>query len=86
VRHVYHLDLYRLADPEELAYLGVEDCFADEAISLVEWPQQGEGMLPPADVNILLQYQDAGRWLQIQAGTDKGRRIMQSLQAPDLQL
>ncbi len=78
-RRVYHFDLYRLADPEELVYMGAEDCFADEAISLVEWPQQGEGMLPLADINILFQYQDAGRWVQIQAGTDKGQAILHSL-------
>jgi len=84
VRHVYHFDLYRLADPEELAYMGAEDCFAAEAVSLVEWPQQGEGMLPPADINILLQYQDAGRLAQIQAGTDKGRHIMQLLPSSGL--
>ncbi len=79
VRHVYHFDLYRLADPEELAYIGAEDCFSADAISLVEWPQQGEGMLPPADINLLFQYQDTGRWLQIQAGTDKGKTILHSL-------
>ncbi len=83
LRHVYHFDLYRLTDPQELAYMGAEDCFADEAVSLVEWPQQGEGMLPPADINILLQYQDAGRWAQIRAGTDRGRHVMQSLHSSD---
>ena len=84
VRHVYHFDLYRLADPEELAYMGAEDYLAAEAVSLVEWPQRGEGMLPPADVNILLQYQNMGRQVQIQAGTDKGRSIIQSLQLSGL--
>ncbi len=84
VRHVYHFDLYRLADPEELAYMGAEDCFAADAVSLVEWPQQGEGMLPPADINILLQYQDTGRLAQIQVGTDKGQRVMQLLQSSGL--
>ncbi len=84
VRQVYHFDLYRLADPEELAYMGAEDCFAAEAVSLVEWPQQGEGMLPLADINILLRYQDAGREAQIEAGTDRGQRIMQLLQSSGL--
>ena len=79
LRRVYHFDLYRLADPEELAYMGAEDCFADEAISLVEWPQQGEGMLPLADINILFQHQDAGRWVQIQVGTDRGQAILDSM-------
>ena len=79
VRQVYHFDLYRLADPEELAYMGAEDCFADNAVSLVEWPQQGAGMLPPADIDILLQYQDGGRQVEIQAATDRGRQIIKRL-------
>ncbi len=79
VRQIYHFDLYRLADPEELAYLGAEDCFDDDAVSLVEWPQQGEGMLPQADIDILLQYQDSGRQAQLQAGTDRGRQIIKHL-------
>jgi len=79
VRQVYHFDLYRLADPEELAYMGAEDCFADNAVSLVEWPQQGAGMLPPADIDILLQYQNGGRQAHVQAATDQGRQIIKRL-------
>jgi len=82
VRLVYHFDLYRLADPEELAYIGAEDCFAAQAVSLVEWPQQGEGMLPPADIEILLEYKNSSRQVQLLAATDKGRDILQSLQFP----
>lgn len=49
---VLHLDLYRLADPEELDYLGVRD-EADHALFLVEWLSQAHGELA-ADLEIAL--------------------------------
>jgi len=49
---VHHLDLYRLADPEELENLGVRDLVDATAIWLIEWPDRGRGFLPPADWSI----------------------------------
>ncbi|MCW9024678.1 MAG: tRNA (adenosine(37)-N6)-threonylcarbamoyltransferase complex ATPase subunit type 1 TsaE [Gammaproteobacteria bacterium] len=77
--HVYHFDLYRLADPEELAYMGAEDYFAEQAISLVEWPEQGVGMLPQADIELHLEYQPNGRLLNIQAHSGRGQQILEQL-------
>lgn len=43
---VYHFDLYRLNNAEELFELGFEDYLTDEAITLIEWPEKAEALLP----------------------------------------
>jgi len=53
---VYHLDLYRLRGPEELANLGWEDILDAEALVLIEWPEHAGVLLPPDHVPILLQH------------------------------
>ncbi len=80
---VYHFDLYRLADPEELEYLGIRDYFTDEALCLVEWPEKGEGMLPQPDLQIRLSLSGTGRELELTAITQKGQRMVDILNKTD---
>lgn len=54
-RQVYHLDLYRLSDPEELAYLGLRDIDPLRDLILVEWPEKGGRWLPAADLALVLE-------------------------------
>jgi tRNA threonylcarbamoyladenosine biosynthesis protein TsaE len=72
-RQVYHLDLYRLADAEELEWLGLRDMLAEPALLLVEWPERGSGYLPPADLTIDLDFSGAGRVASLMAVTPTGQ-------------
>ena len=78
-RRCYHLDLYRLADPDEIEFLGLRDMLQDDAIMLVEWPEQGQGALPEPDLLIRIRYLEDGRELVIEAETDSGARLMEKL-------
>lgn len=51
---VFHLDLYRLGDPEELEFIGLRE-FSDRGLLLVEWPTMGQGVLPPCDLAVRLE-------------------------------
>ena len=76
---IYHFDLYRLGDPEELEYMGIRDYFDEGNICLVEWPERGAGMLPSADLNIFLEYQDDGRQVKLAASTQRGEKMMEEI-------
>jgi len=72
-RRCLHVDLYRLADPSELEYLGLRDEFDPSLLLLVEWPERGRGGLPGADLLIGLDDEGSGRIARVQARSVRGR-------------
>jgi len=78
-RTIYHFDLYRLADPEELEWMGIRDYLRPDALCFIEWPEKGEGMLPVADVAVSITIDGTGRDLELSAGSALGRRVMDNL-------
>lgn len=78
-RSICHLDLYRLADAGELEYLGVRDLLQEETLLLIEWPERGEGVLPIADLTILISHREHGRNVEISSLTDAGERVIECL-------
>lgn len=75
--NVYHFDLYRLADPEELEFMGVRDYFAPNCICLIEWAEKGSGYLAAADIEITLELDDK-RVCTLVANSEKGETIVQT--------
>lgn len=72
-----HMDLYRIGDPGELEFLGLD---AGEArLWLVEWPERGHGALPPADLDIELALQGDGRSCRLLARSQIGATWAESL-------
>lgn len=76
---VFHFDLYRLADPEELLYLGIEDYLDQQALLLIEWPEQGGDLLPEPDLTVNLRYLTEGRELQLKPNSPAGQKICDKL-------
>ncbi|MFT7219180.1 MAG: tRNA threonylcarbamoyladenosine biosynthesis protein TsaE [Candidatus Azotimanducaceae bacterium] len=76
---VFHFDLYRLADPGELEYIGVDEYFGDGRLCLIEWPEKAEGWLPQSDLEIVIDVSAETRNIVIQAKTPYGESVCKQL-------
>jgi tRNA threonylcarbamoyladenosine biosynthesis protein TsaE len=78
-RPAWHLDLYRIADPGELEWLGLDALSDPAAVVLVEWPERGRGALPAPDLELQLSYSGMGRRARLMAYTARGQRLLERL-------
>lgn len=74
-----HLDLYRIAHPEELLYLGLDDLAASTRLWLVEWPERGRGAVPAADLKIHLEVEGAARRAELIPLSPQGEAWVRAL-------
>lgn len=78
---VFHFDLYRLGDPEELEFLGARDMMGGDALCLIEWPSRGAGWLPQPDLEIHLAVCASGRLARGIAHSEQGNAVLALLPA-----
>lgn len=58
---IYHFDFYRIFDPRELDYMGLDELLAEPAVKLVEWPSKAGAKLPSPAIDVHLTVAGRGR-------------------------
>ncbi len=76
---VYHFDLYRLADPEELEFMGIRDYFSQQSCCLIEWPEKGVGLLANPDLTINIAYDNEQRVIAFEPNSTLGEQVLLAL-------
>jgi tRNA threonylcarbamoyladenosine biosynthesis protein TsaE len=75
-----HMDLYRLAAPEDLEALGVRERVGD-AVIVAEWPERGGALLPRADLRITLAHDGDGRRARFESNGARGEALIRAATA-----
>ena len=52
---LYHFDVYRIGDPEEMDEIGYEDYFYGDGLSLIEWSNLIQEILPEKRTDITIE-------------------------------
>ena len=81
--HLYHLDLFRVRAAAELEYLGLRELRDSDAILLVEWPERGDGFLPPADVLLKIDHVENGRLVALDSCSAAGEKFVEEVAGGD---
>ena len=79
---VAHFDLYRLGDPEELEYLGYRDYLNPQTLCFIEWPERAVGYLQAIDLEVKIEYDSAGRRLELYPRSEWGENVISRLNLP----
>ena len=80
-KSLYHVDLYRVSDEEELRYLGWNEL--DHGCRIVEWPDRAPGLASQADLSLVFSYADEGRYVEVIALSDRAKRLLAATNRTD---
>ena len=76
---LFHIDLFRINDVNELDYLGLDANSKERTTYLVEWPKFDLTFISKIDLNITFKVSDGGRVALIEAYTPKGKKLVKGL-------
>lgn len=79
---VVHMDLYRIADPDELDALGFRELDPSLELVLIEWPERAKTVLPAVDMELDIQLAGQGRVIGAQPISARGQRWLDELCLP----
>ncbi|MBM4321845.1 MAG: tRNA (adenosine(37)-N6)-threonylcarbamoyltransferase complex ATPase subunit type 1 TsaE [Deltaproteobacteria bacterium] len=81
----YHVDLYRIADPEELELIGLRDFLDRRSVCAVEWPDRVPGWLPEQGLRVRIRDEaDAeglGRCFELEPLDEEAAAVLAALRA-----
>jgi tRNA threonylcarbamoyladenosine biosynthesis protein TsaE len=77
---LFHFDFYRIREPQELEFMGIQDYFFSQAMCLIEWPEMAKSLLPQADISCYIAMHEEGREIKLEAGSVHGQNILKRLQ------
>lgn len=76
---IHHFDLYRLYDAEELEFMGIRDYFSQQTVTLIEWPDKGEKLLPTPSLTIKIVYKNLEREVTLIPHTEITKSIIKKI-------
>lgn len=77
---IFHFDLYRLIDPEELEHIGFSDYLSEANLCIIEWPENGGSYIPQPDITIDISLYELGRKVTLDSKTDSGKKCINQVQ------
>jgi len=76
----YHIDLYRLKDPEELDGIGFEEYIDSDGATVIEWAERAEDELPDDRLSVYLSYvNEHSREIGFLAEGERYEKLLQDL-------
>ncbi len=73
--NIYHVDLYRISEEEELRYLGWDEL--DDGCRVVEWPERAPGLTARADLAFEFAYAGDGRTVEVTALSERAQAVVE---------